>query len=243
MRGGQIDAVAATRLANVFQTTHWSEIEAARGLLTDSAREALNHLCDAYWKPLYAHARIKGLNHHEASDVTQEVFQKLMRNEFLDKVRPERGRFRTYLLASLDYHIATRWARDHTQKRGSHAEHVELSAVPEQQSAIRSPDQEFDYQWMLAIISSVLNRLRAECEADARSGLYATLKNMLVHDADSDEARKAAATLGLSDEARRAALYRLRKRYRELFREEVGRTLANPFDVDHEIRHLLQSLR
>ncbi len=243
MRDGLKDAAEATRPTNLFQTTHWSVIEAARGPLTDSAREALNYLCDAYWKPLYTHARLKGLNHHEASDVTQEVFQKLVRNEFLDKVGPARGRFRTYLLASLDHHLATRWAREDAQKRGAHAEHVELSAIPEQRSALRSPDQEFDYQWMLAIIAAVLNRLRIECEAGGRQHLYNTLKNLLVNDADMGEARKAAQQLGLSDEALRAALYRMRKRYRELFREEVGRTLANPFDVDDEIRHLLQSLR
>lgn len=233
----------ASRSSGIFQTTHWSVIERARGPLTDAAAQALNHLCQAYWKPIYIHARAKGLDHHEASDAVQELFAKLMRNEFLDKVGRDRGRFRTFLLACVDHHLASRWAKDHAQKRGAHAEHVELGAARDQSTPSRSPDQEFDYQWMLALVREVLNRLKVECDADGRSALFNALKGLLAHERDTGGSHEAAAALGISEEAIRAALYRLRKRYKEMFREEVARTLANPFDVDDEIRHLLQIFR
>ncbi len=223
-----------------FETTQWSLIERARGPLTKASAEALNHLCQVYWKPIYKHAVRKGLDHHEASDATQEVFQKLMRNEFLENVGRERGRFRTYLLACVDNHLVSRRARDHAQKRGGNAPHIGLGEAERESASGRRPDQEFDYQWMLVLIGEVLRRLQSECEADEKAGLYHALKPLLTQETETGGTRQAAQALGISEEAVRAALYRFRKRYKELFREEVARTLTNPFDVDDEIRHLMQ---
>jgi RNA polymerase sigma-70 factor (ECF subfamily) len=183
---------------------------------------------------------MKGLDHHEASDAAQEVFQKLMRNEFLHKIGPERGRFRTYLMTCVDHYLASRWSRQHAQKRGGTSEHVELDSASEQPTGVRRPDQEFDYQWMLALVREVLSRLHADYRAEGREDLYTALKSLLVPEADIGESRRAAETLRMSPDAVRAALCRMRKRYKELFRQEIARTLANPFDVKAEIRDLLQ---
>ena len=223
----------------VFQTTQWSKIECAQGSLSTAAVEALNQLCEVYWVPVYSQARLKGLNHEEASDTTQELFGKLLRNEFLSSVSRGKGRFRTFLLACLDHQIATRWERSNAQKRGGAAEHVGLEAASDITAVARAPDREFDYRWVVAMMREVLKRLEAECEVEGRGEAFRALKGLLVCDDDAGGARRSSECLGISEAAVRAALYRMRKRYKELFREEVARTLASPMDVDDEIRHLL----
>lgn len=235
---GKADQAAAGHYA-VFQTTQWSKIECAQGALSPAAVEALNQLCEVYWVPVYSQARIKGLNHEEASDTTQELFGKLLRNEFLSSVSRGKGRFRTFLLACLDHQIATRWERSSAQKRGGAAEHVGLEAANDVTVMARAPDREFDYRWVVALMREVLKRLEVECEADGRAETFRTLKGMLACDDDPGGARRSSERLGISEAAVRAALYRMRKRYKELFREEVARTLASPMDVDDEVRHLL----
>lgn len=237
------DETQVTGRYAVFQTTRWSEIECAQGALSPAAAEALNLLCKVYWTPVYTQARIKGLNHEEASDITQELFGKLMRNEFLASVSRVKGRFRTFLLACLDHQIASHWERVSAKKRGGNAEHVGLEAACEMSVRMRSPDREFDYRWVIALISETLKRLEKECESEGRADTFQALKGLLVCDEDAGGAQRCSERLGISETAVRAALYRMRKRYKELFREEVARTLSSPMDVDDEIQHLMGVLQ
>jgi len=232
-----------------FATTHWSLVAAASPDETSRsrAREALEALCRAYWYPLYAFVRQRGYASEEAQDLTQAFFVTIVEKGGFASADPERGRFRSYLLGAMKHFLANQWHREQAKKRGGGVTIVDLDALdPEARYALKpvgssDPDHAFDRAWAQESIARALERLRAESEARGKGELFAALKGGLT--GDEPARRETAARLGMSEGAVKVAVHRLRQRYRQLLRAQIAETVADPADVDGEMRHLVAALR
>jgi RNA polymerase sigma factor (sigma-70 family) len=235
---------SSTAPGDVFATTHWTVVLAAGRRSTPQADHALEELCRAYWFPLYAYVRRRGHSKEDAEDLTQAFFAAFLRKNYLEGLSAERGRFRAFLLASLKHFLANEWDKSQRQKRGGNIPHLSLDwqtadtrfqlAAPTE----TSPDKTFEREWAVDLLGRVIERLSAECEADGRSRQFAQLKTFLTAGKGALSHADAGRALGLSAGAVRVAVHRLRKRYRQLLREQVAQTLADPAEADEEIRAL-----
>jgi len=215
---------------------------------TTRAQSALAKLCKTYWYPLYAYVRRRGYGPEDAQDLTQEFFARLLGQDSLRKADRDRGRFRTFLLASMSHFLSNEWDKARAQKRGGGVQFVPIqlgtaeTRYGEEPADPRTPEQEFERSWALALLDVVLNRLRAEHnDADSRKH-FEVLKPCLVGDSQSQPYATLASQLGLSEGAVKVAVHRLRRRYRELLREEIANTVATPEEVDAEMRYLFKVL-
>ena len=228
--------------STIFATTRWTLVrEAAQGG-SESARDALGALFLTYWRPLYRFARRQGKPPQDAEDLIQGFFTHLLSQNGLRLADHERGRFRAFLLGSLKNFAANLWQHQHRLKRGGHAAHLSLDwAAAETGLSLappdrRSPDRLFDRDWALALLDTVLDEL-ARTEPD-----FARWKTWLSVKGDAVPYARIAAEMNLTEGAARVALHRLRKRYREGLRRELGRTLASDALVDDEMRALFSAL-
>jgi DNA-directed RNA polymerase specialized sigma24 family protein len=227
-----------------FPTTSWSLIASARHPQAEVSREALCGLCGRYWYPIYAFIRRKGLDAEQARDCTQDFFAALLEKNTFSDIERARGRFRSFLLASACHFLSNRFDAERTLKRGSgqrllplesdHAEHVYRN---EPVNSL-TPEAVFEYRWATGVLDRVLERLRAGYKASD----FDVLKPFLLGEAAHGEGAVAAARLGMSEGAFKVAIHRLRKRYREILRSEIAETVADPAQVDDEIRYLLAAL-
>ncbi len=230
----------------IFATTHWSVVLAA-GAGTDSqAASALEKLCRTYWYPLYAYVRRQGRGPEEAQDLTQSFFAQLLARGSLGTVSREKGRFRSFLLASMNHFLADDWDHAHRQKRGGNAKVIPLDGLAAEERYRVEPverldaAQLFDRRWAMTVLEQAISRL--ETEFADRPKVFGELQSFLVGDAERTCAN-AAANLGMTEVAIRATISRMRKRCHELVREEISQTLASISDVEEEYRELLAALR
>ncbi len=232
--------------AGLFLTTRWTEVLSAQDVQSPGAREALEGLCRAYWRPLYLWIRRQGRSPHDAQDLTQEFFSRLLEKDWLRAADRERGRFRTFLLVALKRFLADEWDRTRAQKRGGGLLPVALDTEGVEQAlaseAVETPDQAYERQWAMTLIERAVARLRAEFHAGHRVSDFEALKEFLTADRGEISYALAAARLSTSEGAARVAVHRLRKRFRELFKEEVAGTVARGEDLDDELRQLLAAL-
>ncbi len=211
---------------------------------TPQADVALEELCRTYWFPLYAYVRRRGHMKEDAEDLTQAFFARFLEKNYLEGLSAERGRFRAFLLASLKHFLANEWDKSQSRRRGGHAPHLSLdwqTADTKFQVAATnepSPDKAFDREWAVALLARVLERLQAECVADGRAAQFGQLKVFLTAGKGALSHADAARVLGVDEGAVRVAVHRLRKRYRQLLRDEIAQTLAGPAQVDEEMRAL-----
>ncbi len=237
-----------TRGRAAFVTTHWSAVIAAARSETPAARTALEQLCQDYWAPLYAYLRRLGQPPEDAQDLTQAFFAHLLTGQVLARADSQRGRFRSFLLASLKHFVAHEWEKARARKRGGRVRLVPLdlnTAETRCGPAVVStdtPDKAFDRQWALAILEVVLARLRREYSDSGREELFAGLKETLAGGRSELPYRDLGARLGLSEGAIKVAAHRLRQRYRQRLREEIANTVAGPREVEEELRHLFAAL-
>ncbi len=239
----------STRHDDVFATTRWSVVVAARGEDHAPAERALEELCSAYWYPLYAYVRRRGHSREDAEDLTQSFFAKFLERKNLAGLDAERGRFRAFLLAALKHFLANEWDKTQRKKRGGGIPHLSLdwgTADSQFQLAARAtvgPDQAFDREWAVTLLARTLDDLRAQSVAEGNAAQFDLLKTYLT--AGGGEAPQAdiATQLGLEPGAVRAALHRLRRRYRQILRREVAETLADPAQADEELRALFAAFR
>jgi RNA polymerase sigma factor (sigma-70 family) len=234
--------------AGWFPTTHWTAVLTAADSRAPRGTEALETLCRAYWFPLYAFVRRQGHGPTEAQDLTQDFFAHLLSSDALSSVDPSKGRFRSFLLASLRNLLANEWRHGQRQKRGGGANVFSLDAV-EAEERYRlepadgaTPESIYERKWAEALLERVLARLRDECDASGRTQRFDTLKVFLLEDKGTLSLADAASCLGLTVVAVKGVIHRLRQRYREIFREEVAHTVERVEEVDEEIRHLLNAL-
>jgi RNA polymerase sigma-70 factor (ECF subfamily) len=231
-----------------FASTRWTQILAAADPAHPESQEALATLCRTYWPPLYAFVRRRGHSPADAEDFTQGFFARLLRLDSLAQVRRERGRFRSFLLAALQNYLADEHDRAGAAKRGAglvipiNANAAEPGYQREAADPAAMPDAAFDRAWALTLLDTVTKRLRDDYTAAGQGGLFAALGFCLTGSRSELPYTELAAKLGLAEPAVRVAVHRLRKRYRQLLREEIAQTVARPEEVDDELRALRRAL-
>jgi RNA polymerase sigma-70 factor (ECF subfamily) len=228
----------------VFATTHWTVVLAAGRSSTPQSDTALEQLCKTYWFPLYAYVRRRGNTKEDAEDLTQAFFARFLAKNYLAGLSAEHGRFRAFLLASLKHFLINDWKKSQRQKRGGGETLLSLdwqtadTKFQVASTAEPSPDKAFDREWALALLARVIERLQKECEADGKGKLFEQLKIFLTTGKDESAQTKVAKSLGMEEATVRVAIHRLRKRYRQLLRDEISQTLSDSADVDEEMRAL-----
>ena len=229
-----------------FPTTRWSIVVAAGDPHRKEARSALAGLCESYWYPLYAYLRRRGYAADQAQDLTQDFFIRMLEGRYLDRADPEKGRFRSFLLTSLKFFVADEEDRQRARKRGGGAV-VPLEFPSGEERYQRepahdeTPERLFERRWALSVLDQVVEKLRTEFVRQDRPEHFDRLKVFLLGRSDAPYAALAL-EINTSEGALKVAIHRLRKRYRELFRQEIADTVADPAEVESELRFLADVL-
>jgi RNA polymerase sigma-70 factor (ECF subfamily) len=229
-----------------FPTTRWTLVVAAGDPHRKEARSALVSLCEAYWYPLYAYLRRRGYPADQAQDLTQEFFTRVLEGRYLDRADPEKGRFRSFLLSSMKFFVADEEDRQRARKRGggqlislefcSGEEHYQREPAHDE-----TPERIFERRWALSVLDRVVEKLREEFVQHGQPVHFERLKVFLLGHSDAAYA-ELAREMNTSEGALKVAIHRLRKRYRELFRQEIADTVADPAEVESELRYLAAAL-
>jgi RNA polymerase sigma factor (sigma-70 family) len=235
-------------LSGRFPTTHWSVVLAAKDDRESGAGAALEDLCSAYWPPVYAFIRRQGVDAEAARDLTQGYFARLLEKRYLDDVHPDRGRFRSFLLVSTKHFLANEWDRSRALKRGGARPPLSIDdeeieqRLREDLADRRDPEQLFERRWALTLLDRALRRLGDEATDERSRARFAALRGFLTGGEDAACYSEVALALGIGEGAVKTAVYRLRRRFGELLREEVAQTVADEGQVDDELRHLLRAV-
>ena len=243
---GSEDGGVATPQA--FVTTHWSVVQAAKQDPSAEADAALERLCRTYWWPLYAFVRRRGYEAHDAQDLTQEFFARLLAKDFLRAVDRSKGKFRSFLLAALEHFLAKEWRRANTQKRGGQCTFVSTDADPAEQQYLQVPasnlslEQFFEQQWAVTLLNQTLTRLQEEFVAAGKGAMFEKSKIFLTGEKRAEPYAELATKLGTTEAALKMAVSRMRQRYGELLRAEIANTVTGPEEVDEELRALMGAL-
>ena len=232
----------------VFSTTHWSVVLRAGHQQPGDSAAALEKLCHAYWYPLYAYVRRQGKSPHDAQDLTQSFFSHLLESHSLAAVHPSKGRFRSFLIASVNHFLANDWKHSQRQKRGGG--HLHFS-IEEQTAEGRyqheppdhfTPEKAFERRWAETLLQSVLDRLRHEWETTGTPRHFDEIKLFLIEGKAAAPFAEMAARLSVTEPSLKWAVHKLRKRYGEIFREEIASTVSSPDEIDDEIRYLFSAM-
>ena len=232
---------------HAFVTTHWSQVLLAAGHHLPNSAQALEKLCQSYWPPLYCYLRRDGRTSHEAEDLTQAFFARLLERNSLATAAPERGRFRNFLLTALKNFVVNEWRSQHAQKRGGHLQILSLDAESTEGYYIAEPGDHltpevfFDKRWALTVIEKVMDQLRGEYAKIGKAALFEDLKTFLAAKKATPHA-ELATKHGIPVSTLGVIIHRLRQRYAELLREEIATTVNDPSEIDDEIRYLIAAL-
>ena len=238
---------SASEAPKVFPHTRWSLVLAATRKEAPESAAALEAICRAYWQPLYNYVRRCGQSAHDAQDLTQEFFRRLLEKRWLDAADPDKGKLRTFLITALKNFMSNEWRRAGAQRRGGGQVHAPCDTTfAETQSAPEgsplAPDEIFDRQWALTMLNLTMDRLRMEYVDTGRPGEFDALKGCLMAARGAIDYAALGEKLGVKEATARVAAHRLRKRFREIYREEISRTLADGTDLEGELRHLAAAL-
>lgn len=231
-----------------FATTHWSVVLAAGDQASSHSPEALQILCETYWFPLYAFVRKQGIQPAEALDLTQGFFARLLEKQWLAAVDPARGRFRSFLMASIKHFISNEWARARAKKRGGGRYRISLDGErAETRYRLepvddRSPEQVFERQWALTVLEQVAIELRRDYATRGKSSQFDALKSHLNLGSKQQSYAQLAERLNTSEGAARVMVHRLKEQYRSIMRRQIAQTVASAEEIESEIRHLFQAL-
>jgi RNA polymerase sigma-70 factor (ECF subfamily) len=237
-----------------FVTTRWSLIFSAAnsGSEEQKVRDALAELCRTYWRPIFSFVRGRGHSVEDAQDLTQDFFLIILKENWLQHVDRNRGRFRSLLLKSLQNFLINAAEKTHAYKRGGEVEFIpwdDWAAEPSaplfksaQTPSSLPPERLFDLNWATTVVEHALLRLREECEGKGKLWLFRALSQHLTDARDEISYTALSADLGVADTVVKKQLHKMRQRYRALLRDEVSRTVENPADVDDEIRYLCAAL-
>lgn len=228
-----------------FDTTNWSVVlKAARGDTT-GGRNALATLCETYWYPVYALVRRSGHTPPDAEDLTQAYFARFLEKGYLKQIAPDQGRFRSFLLVSVRNFLHNERDRGRTQKSGGRKRFLSLEGEEgealygREPAEAETPETLFERAWVRTVLDRALERLAGEHQGELRSDRFVRLRPFLAGDTASPTYAEVAREWGAGEPAVRVAVHRLRRRFADLLREEVGRTVTDPGDVEQEIRYLL----
>jgi RNA polymerase sigma factor (sigma-70 family) len=248
MATGESGGHSEDRAEPLFVTTHWSVVLAAGQGDATRACDALDHLCQNYWYPLYAYARRRGCSPHDAQDLTQEFFARLLAGNWVAKADRQRGRFRSFLLSAMKHFMANEWNKARMQKRGGGQPILSLNDdSAEDRYRLEpvenaTPESLFERGWAVTMLNGVLSRLEGEYGRAGRQDWIEAMRPALATDRGALDYADLARKLGVTEAAARMAVHRLRERYRQLIRAEVASTVASTEEVEAEMRHLFQVL-
>ncbi|MHC1765346.1 MAG: RNA polymerase sigma factor [Verrucomicrobiia bacterium] len=245
MRTRSGGAETSPKPEGLFATTHWSAVVAAGDAQSPRASKALEELCQAYWYPLYAYVRRQGHNPEDAQDLTQGFFARLVAKDYLSVVRPERGKFRWFLLSAINCFLENERQRALTEKRGGGAFHVPFDGErAEDRYRLEAADhltpaKLYDRAWAVDLIEAANRSLEEECTLEGKAELFKQLKVCLSGDQPHLTYSELGARLRMTEGAVKVAVHRLRQRYREVLRERIAQTVTTRTEVDEELRDLL----
>jgi DNA-directed RNA polymerase specialized sigma24 family protein len=232
-----------------FVATRWSVVLLAGRRSSPDSRQALQSLCEAYWYPLYAYARRQVGDINDAQDLTQAFFAELLAKNYVAAAKADRGRFRAFLLTSLKHFLSKEWAKDRAQKRGGGKAPISLDfKSADSQYGIEpagglTAEQLYDREWAVALLGRIMQRLEEESVRAGKTEQFDALKSFLIGEHAATTYSVVAARLGMTDAAAKMAAHRLRRRYRNLLREEIAETVSSPEEVDDEILKLFATLQ
>ena len=242
----------ATNPGGSFLTTKWSVVLAVGRTDADQSAFALERLCHTYWYPIYVFVRRRGSNrdfsHHEAEDLTQAFFAHLLEKESIKSIDRSKGRFRSFLLASLNNFLLNEWDKQQTIKRGGRQKIISLDELAaenlyrEEPVEPSDPEKLYERRWAFTVINQVLARLKEEYAAADKAELFSRLEAGLTGELTAGQYADWSAQLKMSEGALKVALHRLRRRFGEILRSEVAETVADPSEVSGEIRVLLAAI-
>jgi RNA polymerase sigma factor (sigma-70 family) len=236
--------IGAKRL---YATTHWSVVLAASGTGGPHAQEALEKLCGTYWYPLYAYVRRQGHSPEDAQDLTQEFFARFLEKKYFRLANRERGRFRTFLLSSLKNFLVNEWNRSRAAKRGGGTIHIPIDGLTAENHYNQEPahnlnaEKIYERNWAMAVLEQVRARLQEEY-ASGKPERFAQLESFLPGEESDLTYAEAGRRYGMAEGTLKSDVNRFKKRYRELLRAEVAHTVANPAELEEELRHLIKVL-
>jgi len=240
--------MSSTNAPRLFPATHWSVVLAARGGDEAASLRALEALCRAYWYPLYGFARRQGQSPHDAQDLTQGFFARLLEKHYLDAADRDKGRFRSFLLMAFKRFLAKEWERDRAQKRGGGQAALSLDTELAERryqgegAGHLAPDRAYERRWALTLLDQALAALRQDYQALGREAEFECLKGYLPAERGEIPYAEVAGRLEMTEGTARAAVHRMRSRFRALFRAEIARTVAAPEEVEDEVKHLRRAL-
>ncbi len=229
-----------------FTTTHWSVVLSAVDQSSTGSQAALATLCQTYWYPLYAYVRRRGYSPEDAQDLTQSYFASLLEKKYLDRADRERGRFRTFLLSSLENFLNNAWDRASAQKRGGGQRNISWDERDAEGRYLNepvdkmTPERIFEKRWAATLLESVLKKMREEFLVSGKAELFEAIKPHLWSEGPETSYSQLAVQLNMTVVAVKVTVHRLRHRYRDLLRAEIAHTVATPGEVDDEIRHLIK---
>jgi RNA polymerase sigma-70 factor (ECF subfamily) len=231
-----------------FSTTHWSVVVAAGGRHGPLSRESLAALCEMYWRPVYAYIVRRGVSPEEARDLTQEFFLVFLEKNFAGTADQHRGRFRSFLLAAVKHFLSNAWDKEHARKRGGGITMLPLEWQDDDRRfrheplTDTTPERLFEHRWALSVVERALAQLTAEHQDAGKADVFACLRPFLTDDDGADQYREAVRALDSTPGAVRVAVHRLRRRFRTILLEQVSQTVADPADIDAELRYLAIAL-
>jgi RNA polymerase sigma factor (sigma-70 family) len=231
--------------AVAFTTTHWSVAQGE----SPAAREALEKLCRTYWRPIYGFVRRQGAGTGDAEDLTQGFFALLLERKDLNTVRKEKGRLRSYLLASVKHFLADESRHALAAKRGKGQRLISFDEIHEREridlegSDRLTAEQLYERRWAFTVLEQVMARLRDEYRSAGNVRFFEQLKKMLMDEPDRPSQAQVATEFDMTENAVKQAFYRFRQRYQTLLREEIANTVALPHEIEDELRHLIAVVR
>jgi RNA polymerase sigma-70 factor (ECF subfamily) len=241
-------ATPATGYGAQFAPTSWTDVLAAQRRGSHEAEVALEKLCCTYWYPLYSYLRRKGYDAHKAQDLNQEFFYRLLKENYLGAVDRRRGKFRSFLLAALNHFVSNQRDYERAAKRGGGQALISLDDVDAENrykmepASELSPEKIFERNWFLTLFEQALARLREEQAAAGRAELFDQLKLFVVEDAEPGDYNQAASRVNMTPNAVAVTVHRWRERYKRLVHEEVVRTVADPAEIEDELRRFFAVL-
>jgi len=234
--------------ATNFTTTHWSAVLASAQDDSPQSAAALEQLCRTYWYPLYAFVRRQGSSPHDAEDLLQSFFARFLEKNYLNHVDRSKGRFRSFLLATLKHFLAGEWDKARTAKRGGQIQFLSLdsgaaeSRYWEEPASTLTPEKLYEQRWACVMLEQVMQRLKQDGAEAGKVHFFEALKPFLVGESHAGSYAELAVKFGVSEAALKMKVQRMQHRYQRLLREEIAQTVASPEEVEDEIRYLFRVL-
>jgi len=244
-----VDASQASRNRSPhFPTTQWSVVVDAAHTDPERVRLALEKLCQRYWYPIYSFVRQREPDHHQAEDLTQSFFHFVLAQDVFTRAAPERGRFRTFVLASLNNFLLNEHDKAKRQKRGGRHQIISLDEKLAEEFFRNepadhvTPEKHFERTWAVMLVRRVFEQLKDEFVERGKAEVFAALQPYLTGETSAGDYERLAKTLAMEDSAVKVALHRARRRFGELLRHEIAHTVTGPEEIEAELRQLLAAI-